>query len=85
MAVIAESAQGGFRDALSLLDQISSSAIGGSISFESVLEMTRRLSYQTLTEIASNVFNAKHGEIIKVLNELFFKGYEARNNRPEIC
>jgi len=76
LALIAESAQGGFRDALSLLDQISSYSVGGKVSSEHVLEMTRRLGYNTLKEIADSIFQKKLKKLIVELNELFFKGYE---------
>lgn len=76
LGMIAECAQGGFRDALSLLDQISSSAVSGKIELEQVLLMTRRLSYSTLKEMAQGVFNKEPASVVKILNELFFKGYE---------
>lgn len=73
---IADSAQGGFRDALSLLDQISSSAIAETISSDLVLEMTRRLGHSVLREIGTAVFAKKPAAVIKVVNDLFFRGYE---------
>jgi DNA polymerase-3 subunit gamma/tau len=50
LSMIAECAQGGFRDALSLLDQIASSSSSEKIGLDHVLTMTRRLSYSTLKE-----------------------------------
>ncbi len=76
LSMIAECAEGGFRDALSLLDQISSSSTGGTITLDQVLEMTRRLSYSTLKEIAAAIFGHDLAVLVKRLNELYFRGYE---------
>ena len=76
LSVIAECAEGGFRDALSILDQISSSSISGKITLDQVLEMTRRLSYSTLKTMASSVFDHDLASLVKNLNELYVKGYE---------
>ncbi|HNX75950.1 MAG TPA: DNA polymerase III subunit gamma/tau [Candidatus Rifleibacterium sp.] len=76
LSMIAECAEGGFRDALSLLDQISSSATGDNISLDQVLDMTRRLSYTTLKEIAAAIFAHDLGILVNKLNELYFRGYE---------
>ena len=76
LSMIAECAEGGFRDALSILDQISSSSISEKITLEQVLEMTRRLSYSTLRSIAAAVFEHDLAALVKVLNELYVKGYE---------
>jgi DNA polymerase-3 subunit gamma/tau len=76
LGMIAECAQGGFRDALSLLDQIASSAISERIDLEQVLLMTRRLSYSVLKEMAHGVFEKLPALVVKILNELYFKGYE---------
>ncbi|GAB4266531.1 MAG: hypothetical protein Kow0029_00280 [Candidatus Rifleibacteriota bacterium] len=74
--MIAECAQGGFRDALSLLDQIASSTVSDKIELDQVLIMTRRLSFSILREMATGVFNKEMAQVLRILNELFFKGYE---------
>lgn len=76
LAVIAESAQGGFRDALSLLDQIASSAVEGVVTQDHVLGMTRRLSYSTLKETGAAIFGHDLAALVKTLNDLYFRGYE---------
>jgi len=76
LSVIAESAQGGFRDALSLLDQIASSAVEEIVTQDHVLGMTRRLSYSTLKEIGAAIFGHDLAALVKTLNDLFFRGYE---------
>ena len=76
LAMIAECAAGGFRDALSILDQISSSSISENITLDLVLEMTRRLGHSTLKSIADGIFSHDLSALVKVLNELYVKGYE---------
>lgn len=76
LAMIAECAEGGFRDALSILDQISSSSISEKITLDQVLEMTRRLSYSTLKEMSEYIFTHDMAGLVKSLNELYVKGYE---------
>lgn len=76
LAMIAECAEGGFRDALSILDQISSSSISEKITLDYVLEMTRRLSYSTLRAMADGIFAHDLAGLVKILNELYIKGYE---------
>ena len=76
LGMIAECAEGGFRDALSLLDQIASSSAAATITLDQVLDMTRRLSYSTLKEIAAAIFNHNLAALVSRLNELYFRGYE---------
>lgn len=76
LAMIAECAQGGFRDALSLLDQIASSASADKINIDHVLSMTRRLSYSTLKEMGAAIFTHDLAKLVRTLNELYFRGYE---------
>lgn len=76
LSMIAECAEGGFRDALSLLDQISASASSELITLDQVLEMTRRLSYSTLKTIAGAIFAHDLAALVKQLNDLYFRGYE---------
>ncbi len=76
LGMIAECAEGGFRDALSLLDQISSSSAAEVIGLEQVLEMTRRLSYSTLKGVVAAIFAHDLASLVKQLNDLYFRGYE---------
>ncbi len=76
LAMIAECAQGGFRDALSLLDQISSSYVEKLITLDQVLTMTRRLGFTTLKEMGDSIFTHNLKTLVKTLNELYFRGYE---------
>lgn len=76
LSMIAECAEGGFRDALSILDQISSSSISDKITLDQVLEMTRRLGYSTLKDMAKAIFKHDLASLVGIINELYFKGYE---------
>ncbi|HNW33501.1 MAG TPA: DNA polymerase III subunit gamma/tau, partial [Candidatus Ozemobacteraceae bacterium] len=74
--LIAECAAGGFRDALSLLDQITGSMAGGLVTLDMVLEMTRRLGHATLKQLAQTIFARDPGGLLTRLHELFFRGHE---------
>jgi len=74
--LIAECAAGGFRDALSLLDQITGSMAGGLVTLDMVLEMTRRLGHATLKQLAQTLFARDPGALLGKLHELFFRGHE---------
>lgn len=76
LSLIAECAEGGFRDALSLLDQISSSSSEDKITLEQVLKMTRRLSFASLKQICVAVYEKQPATVIKQINELYVSGYE---------
>jgi DNA polymerase III subunit gamma/tau len=76
IAVIAESAQGGFRDAISLLDQVSSACAGGEVTVDDVLAVTRRLGFPTLLRLAGHLFGNQVGPLLQEINELFFRGYD---------
>jgi DNA polymerase-3 subunit gamma/tau len=76
LAMIAECAQGGFRDGLSLLDQIASSISEQPVKLDHVLKLTRRLSYTTLKEITGAIFAHDLGTLVKLLHELYSLGYE---------
>ncbi len=74
--LIAECAAGGFRDALSLLDQITGSMSGGMVTLDMVLEMTRRLGHAVLKQLAQCIFSKEPGNLLNRLHELFFRGHE---------
>lgn len=74
LQVLAECAEGGFRDALSLLDQVTSSHAGGKVELDTVLAITRRLGHQTLKTLASAVFNRDAAGLLQQIDELFARG-----------
>ncbi|MBF0542848.1 MAG: DNA polymerase III subunit gamma/tau [Candidatus Riflebacteria bacterium] len=75
LQIISECAEGGFRDALGLLDQISSTS-SGAIKVEDVLEITRRLGFQSLLKIGTHFFNNDAASFLIELNLLFSSGYD---------
>jgi len=72
---IARKANGGLRDAISLLDQISSfSEAGKGISTELVFQVLGLISTDSLTKLAHSIAKNEPVEIIKVLSELLKLG-----------
>ncbi|MFZ2961258.1 MAG: DNA polymerase III subunit gamma/tau [Candidatus Ozemobacteraceae bacterium] len=76
LQIIAESADGGFRDALSLLDQISSGHVGGTVTVEEILGLTRRLGHATLKGLSQSVFTRDASTVLRQVNDLFARGYD---------
>ncbi|MBI3038627.1 DNA polymerase III subunit gamma/tau [bacterium] len=74
--LISQFAEGGFRDALSLLDQITSAHLGGKVTVEEVLEQTRRLGHQVLKEICQSLFSKDSAGVLTKINDLFYRGYD---------
>ncbi|HNV70676.1 MAG TPA: DNA polymerase III subunit gamma/tau, partial [Candidatus Ozemobacteraceae bacterium] len=79
LQLLAESASGGFRDALSLLDQVASANNGGEVSVEQVLQLTRRVGHTTLRKLAGVLFEGDVASVLRQLHELFFRGYEVQS------
>ncbi len=76
LQLLAESAAGGFRDALSLLDQVASGNNGGKVEVEQVLQLTRRVGHATLKNLAATLFTGDVAALLRQLDDLFFRGYE---------
>lgn len=76
LAEIARAAQGGFRDALSLLEQIAVSTPEKHVSIDMVLSMTRRLGYAALKELSDFILQGDTAKLLFILSELYSKGYE---------
>ena len=74
LQVVAECAEGGFRDALSLLDQVTSAQAGGKVELETVLAITRRLGHQTLKRLALSLFTRDTAGLLGQVDELFALG-----------
>jgi DNA polymerase-3 subunit gamma/tau len=76
---IAEAVDGGFRDALSLLDQLTSAGIGHEVGVEEVLMLTRRVGFQVLKNLAVAVFSKKPAAVLAELNDLYLRGYDVHS------
>ena len=81
ISLIAESAEGGMRDALSLLDQVSSFSLSDEITKEDVLMISGRLSTSTLTEIAWSVYKNNSTETINIIDSVIKLGKEVERIR----
>ncbi|NLI79115.1 MAG: DNA polymerase III subunit gamma/tau [Candidatus Riflebacteria bacterium] len=74
--LIAECAQGGFRDALGLLDQVTSFQTTGVATVDDVLAITRRLGYPVLRGLAGSLLTRDVPGLLRQLNDLFYGGYD---------
>lgn len=74
--LIAEEAEGGFRDALSLLDQVTSYSSSSTVSHELILEITKRLGFTTLHQLFAGVFNKEPKLVLETLYSIYNSGYE---------
>ena len=73
---IARSSQGGMRDSLALLDQISVVDVDKEISSQDVNEMLGRLSFDVLYSLSNAVLNAESQEALVLLDKIYNKGNE---------
>ena len=75
LAVIAEKADGGMRDALSIFDQ-ASSFCQGNITYEKVIEDLNVLDAENYFQIIDLSINNKVGDIMVLLNNVINKGFD---------
>ncbi len=73
---IARSSQGGMRDSLALLDQISVLDADKEITSDDVNEMLGRLSFDVLFELTNNIFASNTQEALNILDKVYNKGNE---------
>lgn len=73
--LIAEASEGGFRDAISYLDQISSYK-EGKIAMDDVVSILGMTDYKTLLTFVTNISENKSKEAVILLNELAEGGYD---------
>ncbi len=73
LSLIAKHAEGGMRDALSLLDQVLSFS-GNKISLDDVLKVTGRVSQQVFSDIAIAIKNENTTLVLNKLDELIQEG-----------
>ncbi len=74
LSLIVDAAEGGMRDALSLLDQISSFSVTDTITAEDVLQISGELSTESLINIASAINVNDSSKAISYLDELVKEG-----------
>lgn len=74
--VIAQKADGGMRDALSIFDQVTSFT-GGNITYQGVIENLNVLDYEYYFRLVNHFLENKATEAMLLLNEVLRKGFDA--------
>ena len=77
LGLIAEKADGGMRDALSMFDRIASFA-GGHITYQHALESLNVLDYTYFIRIFELFLSGDHRSVLLLLDELMSKGFEGQ-------
>lgn len=77
LTVIAQTADGGMRDALSLLDQVLAFADNGKIDEETVLAVTGSASRQSLAAIVAGILKQNPTDCLEQVDRLLGEGLEA--------
>lgn len=75
LTVIAQKADGGMRDALSIFDQVASFT-GGNITYKGVIENLNVLDYEYYFKLTDSFLTNKVSDAILLLNEVLKKGFE---------
>ena len=73
---IAKNSQGGMRDSLALLDQISVLGTNKQIDINDINELLGKISYDKLYDIAENIVNADTTKSVELIDEVYSKGNE---------
>lgn len=76
--VIAQKADGGMRDALSIFDQVASFS-NGNISYQSVINNLNVLDYEYYFRLTDCVLQADVRQAVLTLNEILSKGFDGHN------
>ena len=75
LTVIAQKADGGMRDALSIFDQVASFT-GGNITYQGVIENLNVLDYEYYFKLTEYFLTNKVSDAMLLLNEVLKKGFE---------
>lgn len=78
LTVIAQKADGGMRDALSIFDQVASFT-GGNITYKGVIENLNVLDYEYYFQLVDNFLDNKVPEAMLLLNDILRKGFDAHH------
>jgi DNA polymerase-3 subunit gamma/tau len=76
--VIAQKADGGMRDALSIFDQVVSFS-QGNVTYKSVIENLNVLDYEYYFTLAASILQGNVGNSLVVLNEILSKGFDGQH------
>lgn len=75
--IIAQKADGGMRDALSIFDQ-TVSYTGGNITYQAVIENLNVLDYEYYFKLSDAILNANVTECLLILNDILNRGFEGQ-------
>ena len=78
LTVIAQKADGGMRDALSIFDQVTSFS-NGNITYKSVIENLNVLDYEYYFKLTSYFLENKVSDAMLLLNEVLKKGFDGNH------
>lgn len=78
LAVIAQKADGGMRDALSVFDQIASFS-GNKITYQNVIENLNILDYEYYFKLTDYFLKEEIAETLVLFDEILSKGFDAQN------
>ncbi len=78
LTVIAQKADGGMRDALSIFDQVVSFT-GGNITYQGVIENLNVLDYEYYFRLTDLFWENKAADAMVLLNEILRKGFDAHH------
>ncbi len=78
LLIIAQKADGGMRDALSIFDQVVSYT-GGNITYQAVIDNLNVLDYEYYFNLTKSILRDKVGECMLILNEILNKGFEGQH------
>lgn len=73
---IAKNSQGGMRDALALLDQISVLGVNKQIDINDINEILGKISYDTLFEVTQCIIEADCSKSVPLIDNIYAKGNE---------
>lgn len=76
--VIAQKADGGMRDALSIFDQVISYT-GGNVTYKAVIDNLNVLDYEYYFRITDAILNENIRESLLILNEILEKGFDGQH------
>ncbi len=77
--VIAQKADGGLRDALSMFDQIVSFSGGTSITYDRAIENLNVLDYEYYFRLTEDLWAGRYSEALLLFNTVLEKGFEGSN------
>lgn len=77
LSIIAQKADGGMRDALSIFDQVVSYAGGGKVTYEQVIEDLNVLNYEYYFRLTEHFLKNQVSNVLLIFDEILHKGFDA--------